>query len=595
MSYFIDDRTIEEIKDRADIVSVISGYMDLKRAGANYKGLCPFHGEKTPSFTVSPNKGIYKCFGCGEGGNVINFVMKMDGLSFPEAVKKLADQYGVRIEENKNFNSGKKEKLEKIYQINREVAYSYMKNMAKSNVASSYLHRRGITPEISNRFGIGYSENSWDTVVKHLRSLNFDMELAYEAGVIGKKNKDEYYDLYRNRIMFPIIDSRSKVLGFGARALDDSMPKYINTSDSPIFLKRRNLYGINLQRKDRKVERLILVEGYMDVISLNAHGVPSAVASLGTSLTSEQVEILKKYTDNIYICYDGDTAGVNATKRALEIIHAMNLNAKVILLPVGIDPDDYIKSEGLVKFESRVKDAIDGFSYLIMKYKESLDLNSVEGKANLIRFVGNIIKKINSPIEKELQITKLAEEFNITPETLKLEIFNNKSSGERPISGERIKETRKKNYTNIENSMIEILKIMLNDFELSKEISGRIEIEKIKNTQLLEVFKALRETLKEDKDLSKDFLLDYMLKNNIIDEDMYERLDSNIEKLTDISIRDLAEDLVKRINAKDRKMEQRELILKINHLESISDKTPEQQRELKEMLSELMEINAQSY
>lgn len=595
MSYFIDDRTIEEIKDRADIVSVISGYLDLKRAGANYKGLCPFHGEKTPSFTVSPNKGIYKCFGCGEGGNVINFVMKMDGLSFPEAVKKLADQYGVRIQENTNFNSGKKERNELMHSINREVAVLYMKNLGKSNVASRYLHKRGILPEVSSRFGIGYSENSWDSVVKYLKGLNYDLEVAHEAGVIGKKGNGEYFDLYRNRIMFPIIDSKSKVLGFGARSLDDSLPKYINTSDSPVFLKRKNLYGINLQRKDKKVSRLILVEGYMDVISLNAHGVDSAVASLGTSLTSEQVEILKKYTDDIYICYDGDEAGINATKRALTIIHGMGLNAKVITLPIGVDPDDYIKKEGLFKFETRINDSLDGFSFLINKFKETQDMNTVEGKANLIRYVGNLIKKIQSPIEKELQIARLAEEFKLSSDVLKLEIFNFKNETKRSYPDEKAEDPKKKKYTITEKSMIEVLKIMLNNYELSKEISERIDIDKIKNPQLIEVFKALKEVLKEEKEPGKDFLLEYMLKNNIIDEDLYQKLDSDIEKLHDVSLRDLTEDLVRRINDKDREFEKRELIIKINKLESIKEKTPEQQTELKERVSELMNINSQSY
>ncbi len=595
MSYFIDDRTIEEIKDRADIVSVISSYMDLTRAGANYKGLCPFHGEKTPSFTVSPNKGIYKCFGCGEGGNVINFVMKMDGLSFPDAVKKLADQFGVRIQENTKYNTGKKEKKEQIYQINREVAYTYMKNLGKSNKASSYLHRRGITPDVSNKFGIGYSEDSWDTVVNHLKSAKLDLDLAYEAGIIGKKGQNEYYDLYRNRIMFPIIDRQSKVIGFGARALDDSLPKYINTADSPIFLKRNNLYGINLQRKDKKVERLILVEGYMDVISLYANGVPSAVASLGTALTSEQVELLKKYTDNIFICYDGDSAGINATTRALSIIHSMNLNAKVIRLPIGVDPDDYIKNEGLIKFESRIKGAEDGFSYLINRHKEKLDLDTVEGKADLIRYVGCLIKKINSPIERELQIAKLAEEFDISVETLKIEIFNFKSDAKRVLPVEGKQDTKEKNYSISDKSIIEVLKIMLNNFELSKEISERIDLDKINNKQLIEVFKALRAALSDEKEPSKDFLLEYLFKNNIIDEDLYGKLDSDMDKLQDVSTKDLVEDLVNRINVKDRDFEKKELIKKINHMESIKDKTPEQQFELEKMVNELMHINSQSH
>ena len=300
---------IEEVKSRCDIVSTISQYIELKSSGINYKGLCPFHGEKTPSFYVNESKQIYKCFGCGEGGDVINFVMKMENLDFIDAVKVLAQKYGIEINTNMDEESKKKlEKIKKFQDIHTEAARFYFSNLhTKKNSGYAYLRSRGLDNKIIKKFGLGYSLASWNSLMDYLTSKGYSNKDLIECGLLAhKKESNKIYDKFRNRVMFPIFDYRGNVIGFGGRVLDDSLPKYLNSPDTITFNKRYNLYGLNFSRKEIKNKTLILVEGYMDLISLYQYGIKNVVATLGTALTKEQGMLIKRYADNVIISYDSD-------------------------------------------------------------------------------------------------------------------------------------------------------------------------------------------------------------------------------------------------------------------------------------------------
>lgn len=589
MAYFIDQRTLEEIKDRADIVSEISNYVDLKKRGANYQGLCPFHSEKTPSFTVSPNKKIYKCFGCGEGGNVINFIMKMENLSFPEACKKLADTYGITIESRSNFDEERQNRLNMMYQINREVAILYMNNLSKSKKALRYLKNRKIPLESIKKFGLGYGKDSWDDVVNHLKKLNYDLEIAHEAGIIGKNKSGNYYDYYRDRLIFPIIDTRSRVLGFGARALDpDNNPKYLNTSDSPIYYKGRNLYGLNMMNKREKNPYIILVEGYMDVISLNASGIPGTVASLGTALTIDQGKLLRDYTDNLYISYDGDEAGITATKRGLDIIHALDWDAKVIELPEGIDPDSYVQENGKLNYEVKMKKAISGYDFLIREYRDTLDMNNIDDQVELIRYIGNILKKIRSPIKRELQMKELSDNFDISIDSLKNEIYGNKTIT-KPTRKKVQKSRDKENFlTQKDRYLLELLRLVINEREIFPLVSDKINPKNIENEELREVYLSIVSVVDDEEEIKKESLLNYLKENYIIDETIYNELNEDIDEFSKLDLNKVVEELIDKIQDSNVKLSRSEIIKKINYLDSKKVKTEEEKKELENLLRKLM-------
>ena len=332
---------IDEVKSRSDIVNVISQYISLKNSGSSYSGLCPFHSEKTGSFHVNQNKQIYKCFGCGEGGDVINFIMKIENLDFMEAVKLLAQKNG--IEFNTNLSEADKKKMEEIklmQDIHLKAARFYFSNLINSkNAGYDYLRKRGLSDKIIKRFGLGYSLYSWNSLMDYLLSIGYEKKDLVKSGLVThKENGDKYYDKFRNRVMFPIFDYRGNVIGFGGRVLDDSMPKYLNSPDTILFNKRYNLYGLNYAKKSIKNDTLILVEGYMDLISLVEYGIENVVATLGTALTNEQGKLIKRYASTAVISYDSDEAGIKATLRAIEILRHQNINVKILNLKI------YLKS-----------------------------------------------------------------------------------------------------------------------------------------------------------------------------------------------------------------------------------------------------------
>ena len=342
----ISDDFKQELKLRIHIEDVIGEYVKLKRSGRGLMGLCPFHGEKTPSFSVSPDLGIYHCFGCQEGGDVIQFIRKIENLDYVDAVKLLAQKAGMTIPEN-SFDQGSYRLRQRIYEANRETARFYVKALytPEGKEALNYLLERKLTPKTITHFGLGYSPKSRSALVNHLKSKGFSSTEMIQANLANQSQKGNAYDRFTDRVMFPIIDLQKRVIAFGGRIMSDIKPKYLNTSDTPVFSKSRNLFALQFAKNEAHGQ-LILVEGYMDVIALHQAGFQNAVATLGTALTKEQATLLKRYCDEIVICYDADRAGQTATARAIDILRPTGLNVKILTVPNGKDPDEFIKSHG---------------------------------------------------------------------------------------------------------------------------------------------------------------------------------------------------------------------------------------------------------
>lgn len=430
MSIHLNEDIIEEIRSRNEIVDVISRYIQLNKSGRNHKGLCPFHHEKTPSFMVSEEKQLYHCFGCGEAGNVINFVMKVENLDFLDTVTLMGQWVGIHVEE---ISSTKQEKEEisrknKIYEINREAALFYYRNLSKEkNLGFAYFKKRGLQDNTIKKFGLGYAEDQWEALNTHLLKKGYDQELIFQAGlVLERKSKDGYYDRFRNRVIFPIINTTGNVLGFGGRSLDDSLPKYLNSPETLVFNKGNNLFGLNLAKKEvGKDKRIIVVEGYMDVISLHQHDVKNVVASLGTALTKNQGELLKRYSDEIIIAYDSDAAGQKATLRGLDVLGELGCKVRVVRLTEAKDPDDFIKHKGKEAFLKEIEKALPLIDYKILLAKMDNNISTTDGKIKFVKAVAALLKQVKSPVEVDAYIKKVAMESQISEEAIKREIFGN--------------------------------------------------------------------------------------------------------------------------------------------------------------------------
>lgn len=413
---FITEEVIEKIKESNDIVDIISEHVKLRKVGRNYQGLCPFHSEKTPSFSVSQDKQVFKCFGCGEGGNVITFVMKTKNLEFNETIKYLADRAHITLEENAERKKSN-ERRDIFYKMHVEAARFFFKNLTENKDMRDYLYKRGMTDYTIRTFGLGYALNSWDSLLKYLKAMNYSEDQIVVSGLATKSEKGKVYDRFRNRIIFPVFDLRGRVIGFGARVMDDSKPKYLNSPETPIFHKGTNLYGLNFALKNSKEKDLIIVEGYMDCISLSQSGIKNVVASLGTALTKEQAKLLKRYSQEVFISYDADNAGQMATQRGLDILRSEGINVKVILIPRGKDPDDFIRAEGKDKFLELKANALPLIDYKILKAKEGISFKSEEGRISYAKKVVVILNELD-PIEKDVYLQKVSEDAGISESAL---------------------------------------------------------------------------------------------------------------------------------------------------------------------------------
>lgn len=415
----IREEVIERIKQDNDIVDIISENVRLKKSGRNYVGLCPFHNDKSPSLSVSQEKQIYKCFSCGEAGNVITFVMKYKKLTFQEAAKYLADKAGIPLEMGNSRESQITKKKDLLYKVNTEAARYYFYNLQRTSTAKDYFLKRGIKEEVIKRFGLGYAPDGWHNLIMYLRKKGFNDNLLLEAGLISKSEKSgNTYDRFRNRVMFPVFDVRGKVIGFGGRVLDDSKPKYLNSPETVVFHKGTNLYGLNFATKNRlEQDYIIIVEGYMDLISLHQHGITNTVASLGTALTINQARLLKRYVNKVIISYDADVAGQTATLRGLEILRNAGFDVKVLKVPQGKDPDEFVRNNGKDAFLRLVDNALPLIEYRIKKAAEGINLRDNNELVKYGERFAEILADLN-PIEKDVYIKKISEETSIKEQAI---------------------------------------------------------------------------------------------------------------------------------------------------------------------------------
>lgn len=473
----ISEEILEKIKSQNDIVDVISERVRLKKAGRNFTGLCPFHNEKTPSFSVSQEKQIYKCFGCGEAGNVISFVMKDKNLPFIEAVKYLANRANIPLKLGNGEQRQSNRKKELLYKVNVEAAKFFFSNLMNNQNAKEYFLNRGIKEETIKKFGLGYANDSWNSLMFYLRKKGINDGLLEEAGLISvNKEKGRKYDRFRNRVMFPVFDYQGKVIGFGGRVLDDSKPKYLNSPETLVFQKGTNLYGLNFALKHNMSERyFVIVEGYMDLISLHQYGITNVVASLGTALTINQARLLKRYADKVVISYDADLAGQMATLRGLEILRTAGFDVRVLSIPQGKDPDEYVRSNGREAFLKLINNAEPLIDYRIKKAEEGIDFKNSQSVILYSKRIMDIISDLD-PIEKDVYIKKASENTGIKEQALydilKIKMKDNRENDFRNNK----EEDRSKLY--VEPGFLKaertLLKMMLENEEYLQYIEERI-------------------------------------------------------------------------------------------------------------------------
>ncbi len=442
---YYSDEIIEEVRSRNDIVDVISSYVNLKKKGNSYSACCPFHHEKTPSFHVSREKQMYHCFGCGVGGNVYTFLMEHENYSFPEAVEALAERAGVKLPEQSMSPEAKKQADERtrIKDMNRLAAgyFHYLLRTEHGTHALEYLTNRGLTEDTINRFGLGFSDVYRDDLYKYLKNKGYKDEEMKNSGLIRFDEKYGASDQFWNRVMYPIVDTNNRVIGFGGRVMGDGKPKYINTQETPVFDKSRNLYGLNFAKKSKR-QGIIFCEGYMDVISMHQAGFDNAVASLGTALTPGQVNLIKRYTDRVYLAYDSDEAGTKAALRALGIMREFEMPARVISLRPYKDPDELIQAEGTESFERRIEQAVSGTMFEIGILEHNYNQEDPQERTQFQKEAARILSVIEDPLERNNYIESVAGKYRIDKDSLKEKVTQYGISGAARINNDVFRERK---------------------------------------------------------------------------------------------------------------------------------------------------------
>lgn len=458
---FYSDDTIEEIRLKNDIVDVISGYVKLQRKGSSYFGLCPFHNEKSPSFSVSPGKQMYYCFGCGAGGNVFTFVMEYENYSFPEAVKFLADRVGVDLPEQEYNEEMKKQQdlKSRILDLNKMAANYFYFQLRQENgrLAMDYLKGRELSDETIKGFGLGYANKYSDDLYLYLKKKGISDELLSQSGLMNVDEKHGMYDKFWNRVIFPIMDVNGRVIGFGGRVMGDGKPKYLNSPETKVFDKSRNLYGLNIARTSRK-KNLLVCEGYMDVISLHQAGFINAVASLGTALTTQHASLLKRYTEEVVLTYDSDEAGMKAALRAIPILKAAGLSAKVLDMKPYKDPDEFIKALGAEEFQDRIDHAVNSFFFEIDVLQKSYHMDDPESKTEFYNQVAKRLLEFEQELERENYIEAVAARYHVGFENLR-KLVNRMAM--KSISAPEVKQRPKNRSTEKEDGMLKSQKLLL--------------------------------------------------------------------------------------------------------------------------------------
>lgn len=518
------EELIEEIKNSNDIVDVISQYVNLKRSGRNFFGLCPFHKEKSPSFSVSPDKQIFHCFGCGAGGNVIHFISKIENADFKEAIGILANRAGIELPTLNNYEDNKTALLKsKVYEINQIAAEFYHQNLYKpmSKIGQEYIKKRKLDNRTLKSFLIGYSGN-FDELYRILKQKGFTEEEILASSLVNKTDDGKYIDRFRKRVMFPIQDTRNKVIAFGGRVTDDSKPKYINSPENIVYSKGRHLFGLNVAKRG-ELKNIIIVEGYMDAISLYQRGITNVVASLGTALTEAQGRLLRRYSERVTIGYDSDGAGQAATLRGLEILQNIGCDVRILQISGAKDPDEYVIKYGPERFLKCVEQAISLVEFKVKMLKQSLNLDNINDKIKFLNQVAKILSNVTNSIERELYVEKIANEYNVSKEAIYGEVnklIYAKNTGKKTLEKPIVKKEIKKEKQEIDSSTTKrenlIIYLLINyPQESYKKIKSVISENDMKLEENQKILKKMYEEI-EKGNINID-ILNYFEEQNIID------------------------------------------------------------------------------
>lgn len=522
MAIFIPEDKILDIKNAADIVDVISEIVHLKKTGRNFVGLCPFHSEKTPSFTVSPEKQIFYCFGCGAGGNVFSFLMKNDGLSFPEAARSLARRYSIDIPK-KHLTPEQKKRMgerESLLKINRQAAdyfHQMLFHRPTGQPATAYLKKRGLSADIIDRFKLGYAPKGWNNIINFFSKKGVPLANVERSGLIlSKKDRRGYYDRFRDRIVFPIFDVNQNIIGFGGRVMDDSLPKYLNSPETSVYNKSRSLYGLYLAKnKSRTTDSIYIVEGYLDLLTLHQHGIENAVATLGTALTDDHVRILSRYVSRLVLVYDSDEAGIRSARRCIDIFWKLHVDfsrgdvfreekadTQILVLPDGHDPDSFLREKGAESFQKAANRAPGIVSFLIEQSIAKHGL-STEGKIRVVADLKNPLATINDNVARSLYVKKLAERIGVEEHIILQEIRTGVTQKEnKDLDRHKALETAEGNRLERQ-----IIAMMLQFPAILPEIKKYDVIEYIENPHLRSIGTTiLEQQISSDKQISEMFL-----------------------------------------------------------------------------------------
>ncbi|MDD3192932.1 MAG: DNA primase [Oscillospiraceae bacterium] len=508
----LSEQFISELKGRNDIEDVIGSYVNVKRRGRNLVGLCPFHSEKTPSFTVYPDSQSFYCFGCGAGGDVVTFVRRMENLDYIEAVKLLAQRAGLAMPEDGYDDSFAKLKT-RILEINRETARFYHQSLVSpaGKKGLDYLRERGLSDSTIRHFGLGYAPESWDAAIKHLLGKGFRVDELVAATIAVKSSRGSYYDQFRGRVIFPIIDIRGNVIAFGGRIMDGKGPKYLNSPDTPVFKKSRNLFALNFA-KSAKEPALILAEGYMDVVALHQAGFTNAVATLGTSLTAEQARMISQYAGEVVIAYDADGAGQKATNRAINMFGEIGLKVRVLKVKDAKDPDEFIKKFGATRFRLLLEGAGSAMEFEIGKLRQKYDLETSDGKVGFLKEFAQFMAGIRNPIERDVYVAKIAAELDVSKEPLSVQIqyiirqqaknAEKKQSRDLTVFAAGAKERRDPQRTaHLKEALAEerLIGILLKNPDYHRTILERIQPEDFLTDFNREIFRVICQRLQEGR------------------------------------------------------------------------------------------------
>ena len=509
----IPNEIIDQILDRTDIVEVVSGYVPLKKSGQNFKARCPFHDEKTPSFMVSPAKQIYHCFGCGAGGNAIGFLMKYENMDFIESIKMLADKANIPLPRPSTSDKTKLSFAEKLCDVNNLACNLYQENLTKEFGKDSYKYfiQRGLNERTIKHFRLGFAQDSWQGLIDYCKTKGLGLDLLEKAGLILKSTDTEnWYDRFRNRIIFPIFDLRNKVLGFGARAIDETMPKYINSPETYIYTKGKHLYGLNFAKQYiRKQNYVIIVEGYFDLILPFQNDIRNIVATLGTALTPAQVDSLRRFTKNVIMIYDSDKAGEEATLRGLELLIEKDMNVRIAILPKGTDPDSFVRKEERQGFMKILKGSKDFFDYKLGTLTARFRKNEPRGKARIIAEMLPTLAKITNAVLKSSYLKRISEELSVDEESVRMELKKVRLDTPRTYPTHVDGESKKGGKI----AEITLLAISLEDTGCAEKIENELSLKNFKDESIASILEKIRDLNKNGKKVNPSHLISYFEDN----------------------------------------------------------------------------------